>query len=78
MDNSTFSICYSDYVRSKDYKGGTFKSISFNNGKFTEDKINTLSKASSSWVLPGKLGQVLLVDYYKKDKKIEAHFEKLN
>ena len=35
MDNSTFSICYSDYERSKDYKGGTFKSISFNNGKFT-------------------------------------------
>ena len=78
MDNSTFSICYSDYERSKDYKGGTFKSISFNNGKFSEDKINTLSKASTSWVLPGKLGQVLLVDYYKKDKKIEAHFEKLN
>lgn len=77
-DFSAFSICYSDYERSKDYKGGTFKSISYSNGKFTEDRIATLSEASKSWVLPGKLGQVLLMDYYKKDKRLEAHFEKLN
>jgi hypothetical protein len=78
LDNSVFSICYSDYEKSKDYKGGTFKSISYNNGKFTEDRIATKSTASTSWVLPGKLGQVLLIDYYKKDKRLEAHFEKLN
>jgi hypothetical protein len=77
-DNSNFSICYSDFEKTKDYKGGTFKSISFNNGKFTEDRIATKSAASSSWVLPGKLGQVLLIDYYKKEKRLEAHFEKLN
>jgi hypothetical protein len=77
-DFSSFSICYSDYERSSDYKGSTFKSISFNNGKFTEDRIATQSEASKSWVLPGKLGQVLLLDYYKKDKKLDAHFEKLN
>ena len=43
-----------------------------------EDKINTKSSASRSVVLPGKQGQVLLLEYYKKDKKLEAHFEKLN
>lgn len=77
-DISSFSICYSDYERSKDYKGVAFKSISFNNGKFTEDRIAILSEASKSWVLPGKMGQVLLIDYYKKEKRLEAHFEKLN
>jgi hypothetical protein len=29
-------------------------------------------------VLPGKQGQVLVLEYYKKDKRLDAHFEKLN
>lgn len=77
-DLSSFSVCYSDYERSKDYKGGVFKSITYNEGKVTEDRINTKSEATVSWVLPGKQGQVLLIDYYRKDKRLEAHFEKLN
>jgi hypothetical protein len=77
-DVSSFTICYSDYEKSKDYKGGTFNSISLNDGKITTDKINTKSEASRSWVLPGKQGQVLVIDYYRKDKKMEAHLEKLN
>ena len=77
-DVNTFSVCYSDYVRSKEYKGATFNSITFNEGKFTTDKISTTSNASRTWVLPGKTGQVLVLDYYKKDKKLEGHFEKLN
>jgi hypothetical protein len=77
-DNTSFTICYSDYVRGKDYKGGTFNSISYNEGKITTDKINTKSDATSTAVMPGKQGQVLILDYYKKAKKLEAHFEKLN
>lgn len=77
-DNTSFTICYSDYVRGKDYKGGTFNSISYNEGKITTDKINTKSDATSSSVMPGKQGQVLIMDYYKKAKRIDAHFEKLN
>lgn len=77
-DVSAFTVCYSDYVRGKDYKGGTFNSISYNEGKITTDHINTKSDATRSWVLPGKQGQVLLLEYYKKDKKLDAHFEKLN
>jgi len=71
-------FCYSDYVRTKDYKGGTFNSISYNEGKITTDRINTKSDASVSYVLPAKQGQVLIVDYYKKTKILELHFEKLN
>lgn len=77
-DNSSFTICYSDYVKGKDYKGGTFNSISYNEGKITTDRINTKSDATRSSVMPGKQGQVLILDYYKKVKKLEAHFEKLN
>ncbi len=77
-DKTSFTVCYSDFVRGKDYKGSTFNSITYNDGKFTTDKINTKSDASRSAILPGKQGQVLLLDYYKKDKKLDIHFEKLN
>ncbi|HKO79742.1 MAG TPA: DUF6770 family protein [Chitinophagaceae bacterium] len=46
--------------------------------EITTDKINTKSDATSSSVMTGKQGQVLSLDYYKKAKKIEVHFEKLN
>ncbi len=77
-DASSFTICYSDYVKGKDYKGGTFNSISYNDGKVTTDKIPTNSDATLSLVLPGKQGQVLIMEYYRKDKRAEFHFEKLN
>lgn len=77
-DHSSFSVCYSDYVRGKDYKGATFNSITYNEGKLTQDKIQTKSDATKSIVLPARQGQVLIMDYYKKDKKLDLHFEKLN
>lgn len=77
-DNTSFTVCYSDYERSKNYKGGTFNSISYNEGKVTTDKINTKSDATRTGVLPGKQGQVLIIDYYRKAKRLDVHFEKLN
>jgi hypothetical protein len=77
-DNSAFTVCYSDYVRGKGYKGGTFNSISYNEGKLTTDRINTKTDATRSTVLPSNLGRVLIVEYYKKAKRLDAHFEKLN
>lgn len=77
-DVSAFTICYSDYVKDKDYKGGTFNSISYNEGKITTDHLNTKTNATRSKVLPGKLGQVLVLEYFKKEKRLDAHFEKLN
>jgi hypothetical protein len=77
-DNTSFTVCYSDYVKGKDYKGGTFNSITYNEGKFTTDRINTKSDATSTSVLPAKQGQVLILDYYKKDKRLDVHIEKLN
>lgn len=78
-DLTSFSVCYSDFVREKgSYKGGTFNSISYADGKFTTDRINTKSDAKFSAVYPSSQGQVLIMDYYKKDKRLEMHIEKLN
>ena len=77
-DVSSFTVCYADYVRDKDYKGATFNSISYNDGKITTDRINAKSEGRRAWVLPGKQGQVLLVDFNKKERRLQAHFEKLN
>jgi hypothetical protein len=77
-DVTSFTVAYSDYVRGKDYKGSTFNAISYNDGKITTDKINTKSDASRSYVLPSTQGSVLLLDIYRKAKKLEGHIEKLN
>jgi len=78
QDNSSFMVCYSDYVRGKDYKGSTFNSISYNDGKITTDKLETKSGATRSFILPARMGSVLVYDIYRKDKKLEMHIEKLN
>jgi hypothetical protein len=78
-DLSSFSVCYSDFVREKGgYKGGTFNSITCTDGKITTDRINTKSDAKFSAIYPNKQGQVLIMDYYKKDKRLEMHIEKMN
>lgn len=77
-DFSSFTVAYSDYERGKDYKGSTFNSITYRDGKITTDKITTKSDAKWSSVLPSTQGSVLLVEVYKKDARLDAHIEKLN
>ena len=77
-DNSNFAICYSEYVKSKEYKGQTFNAIRYNGTKFSTDKIELKSKASSLRVFPGKSGFIMILEYYKKDKRLEMRLEKLS
>lgn len=76
-DNSTFSVCYSDYERNKDYRGQTFNSIHYNGTKFSTDKIELQSKASKMRIFPAKAGSVMIMEYFKKEKKIELRLEKI-
>ncbi|MDR3714802.1 MAG: hypothetical protein P4L51_18455 [Puia sp.] len=76
-DNSNFTICYSDYVRSSEYKGQTFNSIRYNGSKFTTDKIELKSKATNMRVFPAKPGSIMILEYYKKDKRVDLRLEKL-
>ncbi len=77
-DVSSFTVAYADYVRGKDYKGSTFNSITYRDGKITTDKINTRSEAKWSSVLPSTQGSVLLIEVFKKEARLEGHIEKLN
>ena len=65
-------------MRGKDYRGGTFNSITYSDGKVTTDKINTKSDATFSYLLPAKQGSVLIIDISRKNKTIEGHVEKMN
>jgi hypothetical protein len=76
-DNSNFAVCYSDYERSSDYKGQTFNAIRYNGSKFSTDKIQLKSKASTQRVFPAKAGSVMILEYFKKDKRLDFRLEKL-
>jgi hypothetical protein len=77
-EHSRFSVCYSDYVKSSDFKGKTFNSITYNEGKVSTDKIELSSKAKWLKVLPAKTGSVMIMEYFKKEKRLEFRLEKLN
>jgi hypothetical protein len=76
-DNANFSICFSDWERSSEYKGETFNSIHYNGNKFSTDKIQLKSKASKMRVFPAKPGSVMIMEYFRKDKRLDFRLEKL-
>ena len=75
---SNFVVGYSDYERGKDYRGRSFNSISYHDEKFSTDKIKLESKASNMRVFPAKTGSVMILEYFKKEKRLEMRLEKLN
>jgi hypothetical protein len=77
-NNSFFLTGYSDYEKSKDYKGLTFNSISYVNNKATTDQIKLSTKAKFIKVFPAKTGSVMVMEYFKKDKKLDMRLEKMN
>ncbi len=78
VDNASFTVCYSDWVKSSEYKGKTFNSIRYNGSKFSTDKIELKSKASTMKVFPAKAGSVMIMEYFKKDKRLDFRLEKLS
>lgn len=76
--HSAFVTGYKDYEKSSDYKGLTFNTISYSNTKVTTDKINLKTKASSIKVFPAKTGFIMLMEYFKKEKKLDMRLEKMN
>ena len=77
QDNANFALCYSSYERSSEYKGKTFNSIRYNGSKFSTDKIELKSKASTMKVFPAKAGSVMIMEYFKKDKRLDFRLEKI-
>jgi hypothetical protein len=77
-NKGSFMSGYTDFEKGKDYRGLSFNSISYYDGKITNDKIKLTTKATRLRVLPAKPGSVLLLEYYKKDKRVDLRMEKLN
>ncbi len=78
QDKSSFVSGYIDYEKSKNYKGSTFNTISYYDGKITNDKINLKTEATSIRIMPAKPGSVLLIEYFKKAKRLDMRMEKIN
>ena len=77
-EHTRFSVGYSDYEKSKEFKGQTFNSISYDEGKTTTDRIELKSKAKWLRVFPAKTGSVMIMEYFKKEKRLDFRLEKLN
>jgi len=77
-DHSMFTVGYTDYVRSKDYRGLTFNAISYYNNSITTDKLELKSNSSKMRILPAKTGSIMILEYFKKDKRLDMRLEKIN
>jgi hypothetical protein len=77
-EHTRVSVGYSNYERSKEYKGQTFNAITYDNGKTTTDKIELASKARWLRVFSAKAGFIMIMEYFKKEQKLEMRLEKLN
>lgn len=77
-NHTSFSIGYTDYERTKDFKGLTFNAISYHGGKINTDKISLKTKASSMGVYPGKPSSIMVREYFRKEKRMELRLEKIN
>jgi hypothetical protein len=77
-NKESFTSGYTDYEKSKNYKGLVFHSISYYDGKVSNDQINLKTEASNLRIMPAKAGSVMLLEYFKKDKRLEMRMEKIN
>jgi hypothetical protein len=73
-----FVVGYSDYEKSGEFKGLTFNTIRYDGQKISQDKLQLNSKASKMQILPAKIGSILIIEYYKKDKRLDVRIEKIN
>ena len=78
-NHTRFSVGYSDFVKEDGFKGRTFNTISYADGKITTDKINiTSNKATWTTLMAAKPGFIVIMEYFKKEKKLDIRLEKLN
>lgn len=79
-ENDRFYANFIDYDREGDDNRRKFvlKSIVYDEGELSEDKIPLKKPSKRFRILPGKLGHILLLEYDKKKKVVDLHLEKIN
>jgi hypothetical protein len=78
-DKSGFTTVYCNYEKennSGDYIIGT--SSYTKNGNIVNDQVKLNTKPTNFTVLPAKPGYIAVFEYFKKEKRINIKFEKLN
>ena len=74
-----FTLGYVDWERKAGEKNGfVFNGLTYSDGEYSSDKIKLSKKGSVVRVMEGKPGYVCLVEYLKKEKRIEYRLEKIN
>jgi hypothetical protein len=76
--HSMFTVGYTDYVKSKEYKGLTFNTISYYNNTLTTDRIELKSNSSKMKIMPAKTGSLMIMEYFKKSRRLDMRLEKVN
>ncbi len=76
-DNSGFSVIYKDYLRKDGIEKLSYSAVRYSGNKFSTDKFNLNSKADIMRVYPAKSGSIMILEYFKKEKRLDARLEKL-
>jgi hypothetical protein len=78
--DDTFIVTYIDYDKEKGQKAtNMLGSIIYTPEKtFTVDKLKLNRKSTDYFVLKAKTGYVMVMEYFRKEKKLESRLEKLN
>ena len=77
--NDRFYSCFIDVEREKgEGSKPAFKTIIYDEGQLSEDKIPLKSIGKNFRVFPAKMGNVMLLEYDKKAKTLDLHLEKIN
>lgn len=77
-NRSFFVSSYTDYEKSGDDKGLNFNTISYMGGKISHDKLKLITKSKYLRVFPAKPGYVMLMEYSRKEKRLDFRLEKVN
>lgn len=77
--HSLFTFTFTDLERSKKKVNPlTFNTVSYYNNAFSTDKIQLKSESSVTRILPSKTGTVMIMEYFKKEKRLDMRMEKIN
>jgi len=78
-DGKTVAIFYKNYEKRKGEKNKTVAGVISNtNGDYIVDKIDIPTEADFVKVLPAIDGNILFIEYYRKEKNLEFNFKKMN
>jgi hypothetical protein len=80
--NEDSSIFTFGYINREKKKGSKTKyiygAVTYADGEYSSDKIDLGRRANNIAVLPAKPGHVMIMEYIRKEKKLEMRLEKIN